>query len=481
MLGERSVDRDRIARARAFADRIPPKPTPQGQNDRQGSMKKTEEQQIRRPHRHYHSLATLCRGEEGLGEHHMAVLDTLSRETIDVWSLDDVLTLIFKAVREMLPCDKLSVGFVRDAGRRIATVWAKSTYTNVLLEKGFSTELGKSTLMPAMENIGAHIIGDLEAFYREHPTSETTSLLVDEGIRSNLSYPILVDDRCVGFLFFGSRTREAFDDSSVCIIHALYKRVKQTLANAWRVQQLSEANLAYVEMLGFVAHELKSPLAGIILDTKLIEDGFVGDISDEQRAKIGAISSRANYLMNLVKDYLDLARIEGGNFKMNICETVSFRNDVIAPCLDIIAPHIEQKKMQIDVELPEAPLEVQCDPELMRIAVLNLLDNAVKYGNEGGSIVVTLKKTAQNVVFSVWNEGQGFSENQSSLLFKRFSRLNTRQVLKEKGTGLGLYTAWRILALHGGTIEARSEIGLWAEFVLRFPQPCKATPVHAGW
>jgi len=99
------------------------------------------------------------------------------------------------------------------------------------------------------------------------------------------------------------------------------------------------------------------------------------------------------------------------------------------------------------------------------------LDNAIKYGRDHGNVVVTAQRTPKGIFFSVWNEGPGFPEAERDQLFKKFSRLNTKELLNRKGTGLGLYTTWRIVNQHGGTIEARSEVGLWAEFTVRIPQP----------
>jgi len=75
------------------------------------------------------------------------------------------------------------------------------------------------------------------------------------------------------------------------------------------------------------------------------------------------------------------------------------------------------------------------------------------------------------VALAVWNEGPGFPEAEKSRLFRKFSRLQTPELLKQKGTGVGLYTSWRIVRLHGGRIRADSEEGHWAEFRVELPQP----------
>jgi len=105
------------------------------------------------------------------------------------------------------------------------------------------------------------------------------------------------------------------------------------------------------------------------------------------------------------------------------------------------------------------------------IAVVNLLGNAVKYGEQDGEIRVRIEAPADRVRVSVWNRGPGFPREERSKLFRKFSRLQTPELLKRKGTGVGLYTTWRVLQLHGGRVWARSELGQWAEFTFEIPQP----------
>jgi len=74
---------------------------------------------------------------------------------------------------------------------------------------------------------------------------------------------------------------------------------------------------------------------------------------------------------------------------------------------------------------------------------------------------------------TVWNEGPGFPESERGKLFRKFSRLQVPELLRRKGSGVGLYTSWRIVNLHGGRISARSEPGAWAEFSFTIPQPLR--------
>lgn len=105
----------------------------------------------------------------------------------------------------------------------------------------------------------------------------------------------------------------------------------------------------------------------------------------------------------------------------------------------------------------------------MKIVVNNLLSNGVKYGDEEG--VVEVRASSENgfFFFSVKNTGPGFSPDQKNRLFKRFSRLEGKELMQRKGSGIGLYTSWKIIQLHHGSIKGESEEGKWAEFSFTIP------------
>jgi len=103
------------------------------------------------------------------------------------------------------------------------------------------------------------------------------------------------------------------------------------------------------------------------------------------------------------------------------------------------------------------------------VVMVNLLGNAVKYGKREGRIRIRAHTVDGRLRVSVWNEGPGFPPEEKPRLFRKFSRLRTPELLKRKGTGVGLYSTWRIIQLHGGRIWADSEPGQWAEFSFEIP------------
>jgi signal transduction histidine kinase len=149
---------------------------------------------------------------------------------------------------------------------------------------------------------------------------------------------------------------------------------------------------------------------------------------------------------------------------------VHFFDDLLAPTLDMLQPQISAKEMHVKMP-PEAESgSITCDPDLLKIVLMNLVGNAAKYGNAYGEIRIGLQEDEGQWTISVENDGPGFPESSIPKLFRKFSRLNIPELHRESGTGIGLYNAWRIIAHHGGKIWAESKQGEWAKFSFSVPK-----------
>jgi len=345
----------------------------------------------------------------------------------------------------------------------------------VLLDTGYTEDLRGGSLSIVFQKGAPRIINDLRKYLEAHPRSTSTALLVREGVRSSLTCPLRVEDRLVGVMFRSSRRPGSYSEREVRLHMAVAERLSQAVEKAYRIGQLEAANQAYLEMLGFVSHELKSPLAAIVMDAQVLTGGYLGVLDPPQRERIERMAFRAEALLALIGDYLDLARIEGRELEPAF-QDVDFIAQVVQPSLEAVKGQAEAKSVTIVTKVPENPLYVKCDPALMGIVMANLLDNAVKYGDEQGEIRLAVEPFKGVVRVSVWNTGPGFPREMRSRLFRKFSRLPVPELQKRKGSGVGLYTAWRIIQEHKGKLRANSEQGKWAEFAFEIPGLSSGTP-----
>lgn len=400
-----------------------------------------------------------------------AILDKINQRVAAAESLPEIIRFLLHSTRAISPCDRIGLAFFEEDGRRVVSYHSQALYEPLHLKPGYTEDMQGSSLQTVLERGVPRIINDLEAYLERRPDSRSSRLLMREGVRSSMTCPLRVDDRIVGLWFRSSRRPRAYDDHQVMLHQAVAGRLSQAIEKVYRIEQLTAANQAYTEMLGFVSHELKSPVAAIVSNARLLEKGYLGELEDKQSDMIGRMIGKGEYLLGLIGEYLDLARIESGEMTADVRENVDFIREVVDPAVQIVESEIESKAMKLLRVGCDSPVTVTCDPDLLKIVLVNLLGNAVKYGNEGGEIRLTVEHDGKHLHVSVWNEGPGFPREQRARLFRRFSRLDTPELKQQKGTGVGLYTCWRIIQAHHGRIDAKSEHGQWADFSFEIPQP----------
>ena len=347
---------------------------------------------------------------------------------------------------------------------------SRANYEPVLLQNGYAEDLAGSSLRMVLDSNCSRVRYDLPRYLVEHPRSQSSRILVREGVRSSLTCPLIVKDRAIGVIFLSSLEPRAYTPYHVQLWMALAERLAQAVEKAWRIEQLTAANQAYPEVLAFVSHELKNPLASMMTDARVLADGYLGALEPRQVQKLERLIGKGNYLLDLIREYLDLARMEGGDLVLRPAGT-DFLADVVEPSVELILAQLQERGMTLERRGPAELGPVRCDPGLMKIVLVNLLGNAAKYGQEGGIVRLTVDRRAEGITVAVWNEGKGFLPEDRTRLFRKFSRLNPGDPRAPKGTGVGLYTAWRIVHLHGGRMDATSRPGAWAEFSFDLPQP----------
>jgi hypothetical protein len=405
----------------------------------------------------------------GLSPAELEVVERFNRKVAAGRDLDEVLGHLVEAVRATGPCDRLSLALVEEGGRRLRSRWVWAAYEPVRLAPGWAAEVAGSSLERVIAEGAPRVIEDLAAYLEAHPHSASTRLMLAEGARSSMTCPLRVEGRTAGVLFRSSRQPGAYDARQVALHLALAERLSQAVEKAVRIAELEQANQAYAEMLGFVSHELRSPLAAIVSTANTLAEGYYGPLAEPVRERIGRMRLQAERLLGLTRDYLDLAWLDSGEMRIRPEPEVELVARVIAPAEEAVEPLWRERGMRYRRLVPEGPLVARCDPALLCSVLTNLLANGAKYGREGGALELAITRDEARLTLAVFNQGPGFPPEDQARLFRRFSRLPRPELLRQKGTGLGLYLAWRIVEAHGGRIRAESEPGQWARFTVELP------------
>ncbi|RPH48660.1 MAG: HAMP domain-containing protein [Desulfobacteraceae bacterium] len=231
---------------------------------------------------------------------------------------------------------------------------------------------------------------------------------------------------------------------------------------------LQKLNKNYMDMLGFVSHELKNTLGVIYTSARALNLGLVGTLTEQQAALVGGIANSIDTAVKMTRNYLDLARIEKGELMVQT-QLLDLLEQVVEPVLKDLHQFIASRNMRIENHLP-GRLKVSGDRELLRIVYKNFIDNAVKYGREGGTIRLGFARSGDNYSFEVWNDGDGLAPDKLAQLFNKFVRLH-RDKETTRSTGLGLFITKDIIEKHGGSVHAESREGEWISFTFTLPVP----------
>ncbi|MDQ3186319.1 MAG: PAS domain S-box protein [Pseudomonadota bacterium] len=228
---------------------------------------------------------------------------------------------------------------------------------------------------------------------------------------------------------------------------------------------LMETDRRKDEFLATLAHELRNPLAPISNALALIArpDGAAAI-----PRLMPVINRQVNYMVRLVDDLLEISRITSG--KIELRQTPTDLAAVLRNAIEASMPLINEKGHKLSVFIPEAPLIVHADAVRLAQVFTNLLNNAARYTRNGGQIWLTAHQEGENAVISVRDNGIGILRGMLPRLFDMFAQERRNGMGAQEGLGIGLSLVHRLLQMHGGTIEAKSEgKDRGSEFIARLP------------
>jgi len=220
------------------------------------------------------------------------------------------------------------------------------------------------------------------------------------------------------------------------------------------------------EFVSVAAHQLRTPLSAIKWTIRMILDGDVGEINEEQRELLEQTYISNERMIRLINDLLDVSRIEEGRLLYNQEDTQI--EDVLDSVIEASQEMLRNKNMVLEVNKKETP-KVKIDKEKIGVVIQNLLENAIKYTEQGGKIKITLDNDEKNVIFKIEDSGVGIPKSQQDRIFTKFFRAENVTRMETDGTGLGLYTTKNIVQAHKGQIWFESEENKGTTFYFTIP------------
>jgi hypothetical protein len=227
------------------------------------------------------------------------------------------------------------------------------------------------------------------------------------------------------------------------------------------------------EFLANMSHELRTPLNSILGMNEALQDQVFGVVNERQIKALQTVEGSATHLLALINDILDVAKIESGQVTLDLTGTAI--NALAQSSLAFIKQQAHAKRIQVISQIPPYLPKLILDERRIRQVLINLLNNAVKFTPEGGTITLEVSQIlgkdeeTSYISFAVIDTGIGISAENISKLFQPFIQIDSALNRQYVGTGLGLALVKRIAELHGGRVRLTSEVGVGSRFIVELP------------
>lgn len=415
-------------------------------------------------------------------------LNRLNQITRDINAgllLDEILERVYEGFRDLIPYNRIGFSVIEAGGTRVRAHWAKSDQPNVSLGRGYTAALEGSSLQTILKTGQPRIINDLVEYARNKPYSESTQLMLQEGIRSSLTCPLIANGIPVGFMFFSSIHPHTYQDShlelfqqiagQLSIILEKGRLMTEIMEQKAEIEAQNESLRALNEMkntfLGIAVHDLRSPLGTISLGIDVLTFPSIVNSDEERLHILNDIRAQTDYMLTLLNDILDITDIESGHLRIELAPLNL--TELLQATAGRWSKLAEAKQTVVHFHVsPKA--YAMADPLRLRQVLDNLISNAVKFSPVGTTVSLKIRAQDDYWRVEIEDQGPGIRPEEQPLLFGDFVRLSNRPTAGEHSTGLGLAITHRLVTAMGGKIGVISDGSNGSIFWFTLPA-CPAT------
>lgn len=256
--------------------------------------------------------------------------------------------------------------------------------------------------------------------------------------------------------------KKELEKSNVSMAREISERKKIADQLVIAKEKAEAASRAKTEFLANMSHELRTPLNHIIGFSEILAAKHYGDLNEAQEEYLNDILTSGRHLLSLISDILDISKVESGKMELELSD-VDLKA-LLEDSLTVIKEEASKRQIKIIADIIDLPRFIRADERKLKQVLYNLLGNAVKFSSEGGKIHLAAEwvNDSQNtpcekgVHVSVRDTGIGLKPEDTKRIFVAFEQVETSSTRKYSGTGLGLYLARQMVALHGGRLWAES-------------------------
>jgi len=299
---------------------------------------------------------------------------------------------------------------------------------------------------------------------RTEEYAEAIALWQEVGARSLYIVPLVVGDRTIASLtLVDVKSGNRFTPEMRTLAQRFALAAALALENARLYAAAQRATSARDEVLAVVSHDLRNPISAIAMCARILREAPPTDVAERDRM-LTAITEATVWMQGMIRDLLDVSAIEAG--RLSVDRQPAALGSIISTAVDMVRGEIEQRSIRLSVDIPAALRTVNVDASRVVQVITNLLGNAIKFTDAGGTVVVRAVNEPASVVVSVEDSGIGIEPEALTRIFDRFWQARPTP---RRGSGLGLAIARGILEAHGGRIWVESEVGRGSVFSFSLP------------
>lgn len=227
------------------------------------------------------------------------------------------------------------------------------------------------------------------------------------------------------------------------------------------VTEYRELDFAKTNFIATVSHEFKTPISSIKMSVQLLENEQIGSLNTEQKNLLENIKDDAVRLLKITTELLNMTQVESGNIQLSLLPVDP--KEIVAQAVEATKVQAEQKHITLDVQCTTTLPKINADLDKTAWVLINLIANAIRYSHENSNIHIGIEARANQIIFSVKDQGQGIDPQYKDKIFDRYFRVPGT---KREGTGLGLAICKEFIEAQGGNISVESEYGVGSTFTI---------------
>lgn len=414
------------------------------------------------------------RAEEALKERNRELLILKKISEIILGSLD-LNPILEQTLEESMRIGSFDLGNIRllDISRDVLEVVVAHGYRNEQNVRNHraisrSVEFAQSSHFRELMFTGACV--------EEHvQSSDGLKTLKREGVESFVQVPIRADGEVLGIIQLATRTRRTFRREEINLLETMgnqmgiaIQRTRLYEETKRQARELEKANQLQADFAAMIAHDLRSPLMNISGAAEVMINGMFGEVNDEQKRWLGKILGNSHNLVNLVSDFLDVAKLEAGYVELSR-EQVDLQ-DLIDKTIDNFLIVAQKKDISLMTAAPGPVPLIRGDRRRLEQVVSNLVSNAINFTPTGGHVELGIA-AGDNADVRIWvrDDGVGIPREEVAKLFEKYRQGTNAAESTHRGTGLGLVICKMVVQSHGGRIWVESEQGKGSVFFISLP------------